>query len=362
MSSLLERKLTPQPRRRSHRGLYITIGVIVVLIASILLFTNVSNDIAFITHFVSPPKHFTYSGHSDYISSVAWSPDSKRIASASGDRTVQVWDAADGSHVLTYRGHTDDVATVAWSPDGQLIASGGLDNTVQVWNAVTGARVFTYTKHTDAVYNVVWSPDGKRIASASQDGTVQIWDATTGEHVVTFTGLTPVRGALGAKNAVAWSPDGKYLAIGGEGPVTMLNAATAQIIGYYGPHGGASHAVAFSPDGTYLAVGRDDSSVQVWNVANPTNPIYTYGGHMADIFAVTWSPDSKRIASGGEDSTVQVWDALTGNHAFTYRGHLDYYWGHFTSNQYVNTVAWSPDGKLIASGSSDDTLQVWAAP
>ena len=359
--SMLEKKLTPLPRRRSHRRLYITLGVIVVLIAFILLFTDVPNDIAFITHFVAPPKHFTYSGHSNYISSVAWSPDSKRIASASGDHTVQIWDAADGSHILTYRGHSEDVSTVAWSSDGQFIASGSLDNTVQVWNAATGAKVFTYTKHTDAVYDIAWSPDSKRIASASNDGTVQVWDSNTGEHVVKYTGPSSIRGGIAATNAVAWSPDGKYLAIGGLGPAAILDPATAQVVGYYGPHGGAAHAVAFSPDGTFLAVGRDDSTVQVWNITTHTNA-YTYIGHTADVFTIAWSPNGQRIASGGADSTVQVWDALTGNHAYTYRGHLDYYWGHLTSNQSVNTVAWSPDGKQIASGSSDNTVQVWPAP
>lgn len=76
---------------------------------------------------------------------------------------------------------------------------------------------------------------------------------------------------------------------------------------------------------------------------------------------MAWSPDGKRIASGSADGLVQVWDALTGNNVYTYRGHADYYWGHFTSGQAVYSVAWSPDGKRIASGSNDMTVQVWQA-
>ncbi len=120
------------------------------------------------------------------------------------------------------------------------------------------------------------------------------------------------------------------------------------------------YAVTFSPNSKYLAVGRDDNTVEIWDVAMNSN-VYTYSGHTGNIFTVAWSPDGKRIASGGADATVQVWDALTGGHEYTYRGHLDFYWGHFTSGQEVDTVARSPDGKQIASGGTDNTVQVWQA-
>ena len=357
--SVLDKKLVPRPRRRSRRGLYITLGILAVLVLFLLLFTNIGSDAAFVEHFVAPPRHFTYTGHSDYVSGVAWSPDGKRIASASGDHTAQVWDASDGGHILTYRGHASDVLTIAWSPDGRYLATGGLDATVQVWNATSGAKVYSYHGHSDAVFDVVWSPDGKRLASTSFDGTVQMWDAFSGQHVLTYTAPTSLRGgAPAAANAVAFSPDGRYLAVGGAGAAVLLDASSAKVLGYYGPPGGESHAVAFSPDGKYLAVGRDDSTVQIWNVASMTN-VYTYDGHNTDVFTLAWSPDGKRIASGDGDGSAQVWDALTGAHAFNYRGHMDYYWGHFTSNQAVNSLAWSPDGKQIASGSSDTTVQVW---
>jgi WD40 repeat protein len=358
--SLLDKQLKPPPPRRSHKGLYISLGILAVVIAFILLFTNVGADIAFIVHFFTPPKHFTYTGHSNYVSGLAWSPDGKRIASASGDHTAQVWDATDGGHVVTYRGHSSDVLTLAWSPDGQYIATGSLDTTVQVWNPISGATVYTYHGHTDAVFDLAWSPDSQRIVSASADGTVQIWQALTGKRIATYTGPSNLRSGVAASNAVAFSPDGKQVAIGGVGPATLIDAATARIIGYYGPHGGETHAVAFSPDGRYLAIGRDDSTIQVWNVATGTSA-YTYSGHNNDIFTLAWSPNGKRIASGDAAGSIQVWDALTGGHVYTYRGHLDYYWGHFTSNQEVDALAWSPDGKQIASGSTDNTVQVWQA-
>jgi WD40 repeat protein len=334
--------------------------IIIILLVAVFVFTDVRADLAFMVHFVSAPNHFTYSGHSDYVSAVAWSPDGKRIASASGDHTVQVWDAVGGGHVLTFRGHSSDVACLSWSADGKYIVSGSIDGKILVWDATSGNRIYMYEGHSDAVFGVAWSPDGKRIASASNDGSVQIWDAFTGTHVISHLSALNSRLTRAPWNAVAWSPDGKHVAIGGVGDAIVLDATTGAIKAYYGYHGGSAHALAWSPDGIYLAVGRDDTTVQVWNVASTVN-VYTFMGHSADVLTVAWSPDGKRIASGDSDGLVLVWDALTGNHVYTYRGHADFYPGHFTSGKAVNTAAWSPDGKSIASGSDDMTVQVWQA-
>ncbi len=93
----------------------------------------------------------TYYGHLNAVSAVAWSPDGKRIASASYDKTVQVWDPVTGYRFFTYRGHTNWVSAIAWSPDGKYIASASFDKTVQVWDSITGRRLLTYYGHSDTV-------------------------------------------------------------------------------------------------------------------------------------------------------------------------------------------------------------------
>jgi tRNA A-37 threonylcarbamoyl transferase component Bud32 len=290
-------------------------------------------------HVFTGGKNYTYTGHKDAVTSVAWSPSGLRIASASDDSTVQVWDAFSGGNVLVYRGQGLEEA-VAWSPDGSLIASGS--GPVQVWKAATGSQIYTYRGHALIVYGVAWAPDSSRVASASADGTVQVWDATTGGHVYIY------RGHTNGVNGVAWSPNGSRIASAStDGTVQVWDATTGVHALTYASSGGA-FAVAWSPNGSLIASGNADGTVQVWN-ATTGDLIYTYRGHYSDVRAVAWSPGGLRLASASSDGTVQVWDATTGSHVYIYRGH----------SRAVNAVAWAPNGSLIVSASTDGTVQVW---
>ena len=138
--------------------------------------------------------------------SVAFSPDWSRIASASYDNTVKLWDAATGRETVTLQGHTDQVGSIAFSPDGTRIASASWDRTVRLWDAATGQETGTLQGHAGPVMHVTFSPDGARIVStAVWDRTVKLWDTTTGQETLT---LKQAQGA-GAPN---FSPDGTLIA------------------------------------------------------------------------------------------------------------------------------------------------------
>jgi WD40 repeat protein len=130
-------------------------------------------------------------GHTNSVSSVAFSADGSRIVSGSGDCTVRVWDAVSGVVLHTLKGHTNSVYSVAFSSDGLRIVSGSSDCTVRIWDAVSGVVLHTLKGHTNWVHSVAFSSDGLRIVSGSWDNTVRIWDANTGGSQHTLKGYGP---------------------------------------------------------------------------------------------------------------------------------------------------------------------------
>ncbi len=287
----------------------------------------------------------TLTGHTGGVRRVAFSPDGSRIASASLDCTVKIWDAATGHEILTLKRHTNHVTGVAFSPDGRRIASASDDGTVKVWDAATGKENLTFEGHTNFVLGVAFSPDGRRIASASRDITVKIWDAATGQETLTL------KGHAGPVASVAFSPDGHRIASASyDKTVKIWDVATGQETLTLRAHTDTVLEVAFSPDGRFTASASSDKTVKVWDATTGEQKL-TLKGHTEWVSGVAFSPDGRRIASAGSDHTVKIWDAATGQETLTLKGH--------TST--VQSVAFSPDGRRIASASYDTTVKVWDA-
>jgi serine/threonine protein kinase len=325
------------------------------------------------TAYVTPPG----------IHSAVWSPNGTRIASAASNGTIQVWDAFTGQLLYTFR---ESAHNIAWSPDGTCIAVAN-DTTVRVLDAFDGTLLYIYRDHYDRLqkikaidntkwWNVTaisWSPDSTHIASGDGDKTVQVWDAKTGRNILTYQGHSK------GVQAVAWSPNGKYIASGGrdsDKTVQVWDAATGQNIYTYQEHSKAKQvqALAWSPNSEHIvsscSTSEGDDAVHVWEAVTGKE-ICMYQGHSyevqasglppyrkyiaSDVQTVAWSPNGKYIASGGDypDNTVQVWDATTGQHFYTYQGH----------SSGVRDVAWSPDSARIASwgGWGGQMVQIWQA-
>jgi WD40 repeat protein/tRNA A-37 threonylcarbamoyl transferase component Bud32 len=281
----------------------------------------------------------------EYIWRIVFSPDGKRIASASLDGTVTISEAATGHKVFILRGHEGRVLDAAFSPNGERIITGGDDRSVRVWDAGTGREIDMLKGHQDMVLSVAFSPDGLRIASASGDDTVLIWDAATGRNRLTLEG-----------SAVAFSPDGKRIAsvhaistdsTKREGTaIKIWDAATGRemltLESRWYEH---FEELEFSHDGQRLfTYGSDEGTL--WDATTGRRLHFVDANNGAAL-----SVDGRRIAGGSYNGTVSLIDPITRQVLLSFR----------TDSDAVQSVAFSPDGERLAAGGSDGFVTIWNA-
>ncbi|WP_437579925.1 nSTAND1 domain-containing NTPase [Sorangium sp. So ce887] len=284
-------------------------------------------------------------GHDDLVASAAFSTDGRHIVTASWDRTVRVWNVDGTGEPIVLRGHQGVVYSAAFSPDDKRIVTAARDRTARVWNADGTGEPLVLRGHEDGAFSAAFSPDGKRIVTASQDGTARVWNADgTGEPIV-------LRGHQGVVYSAAFSPDDKRI-------VTASYDKTARVWNADGTgkpmvlrgHEDAVYWAAFSPDGKRIVTASYDKTARVWNADGTGEPLLLRG-HEEAVVSAAFSPDGKRIVTASYDKTARVWNADVTSEPLRLRGHENGVLG----------AAFSPDGRRIVSASYDKTARVWNA-
>ena len=289
-------------------------------------------------------------GHTSGFSSAAYSPDGKRIVSTSStwDDTIRVWDAASNraEDALLYT-LPQNARTAAYSPDGKTIASGGSDNAIRLWNADDGALLNTLEGHTYTVRSVAYSPDGKRIVSGSLDGTARIWDAESGDL------LRVLEGHKRDVRSVAYSPNGKRIVSGSmDGTARIWSSDTGGLLHILDKESktgwGKVYSVAYSMDGRLIACGGYYGGlieIRMWNAnGSPRRPFELNVGPNY----VAFSPDGHSLAAGHHRG-IYIWNIEIGERVHTISGH--------NNNAYY--TMFTPDGKGFAAAGSSEPLRIW---
>ncbi len=256
----------------------------------------------------------TLTGHSGSVNSVSFSPDSKYLASGSGDKTIKIWEVESWKEIRTLKGHFYSIYSLSFSPDGKFLASGSRDRTVKIWEVGTWKLIETLTEHSGSVSSVSFSPDGRLLASGSWDKTIKIMKVGSWSLIRTLTEdlkhifLNYIYILKDLVISVSFSPDGKYLACGTSlGKIKIWEVEAWNLITTLKEHSDDIYSLSFSPNGKYLASGSADTTIKIWEVGS-WNLIATLKGHSGSVLSVSFSPDSKYLASGSDDGTIKIWE------------------------------------------------------
>ena len=282
-----------------------------------------------------------FEGHTNKITSLAFSADDIHLASASWDNSIRIWDIRTGECTIVLKGHQRNVLAIAFNPQGNLLASSSNDNTVRIWDFKSGLCIYTF-KHTDHVNSAVFSPNGRFVASASDDKRVKIWDLNNGKCMFTLEEHE------GKVLSVAFSPNGKYLASSSADKkirIWDMNNGTCKRV--LEGHIGSVNSISYSPKGNILASASDDKTIRLWDFEIDINH-HIYGGNLNDTNYAELRSDKKLLLSTSY-CDIDLWDFKKNECVKKLRGH---------TNSIVS-ASFCFNGSTIISTSWDNTTRLW---
>ncbi|KAF9309815.1 hypothetical protein BGZ91_007283, partial [Linnemannia elongata] len=280
----------------------------------------------------------------DFHDCVTYSHDGQLIATGSGNR-LQLWEA-EATTFERGRGweaHMHGISSIAFSPDDRWIASCSWDRTVKMWDSGSGLLASSFVNHTDFVNCVRFSPDGSLIASASNDNTLRLWEVNS-----LGTGLDS-QDTVNLHLCATYSPDGRQLITGSRyTPMRQFNADSGDVEFVFPDHLQNTYCIAFSPDGLQIAIGGSGQAVILWSVESRATS-FVFRTRSSSVSSVAFSPCGRWLASGGFDSKVHLWDTRSGAAGHVLNGH----------EGFIQSVTFSPDGRWIALAYMNGKIQIW---